>query len=189
MADRSKKKKIKLQKKTGPIHEVRKKTGLTMPVGMVSDNSVLSFRDMADLRGKYFTFHGRLARKPFTMRMLLLSFAQFFMTVILLNRLIEAVSIGEMGFAILFAIIFFIFTIPIVVSQFSLGSRRIHDLNQPGFLFVLPYICYVASFLLTAWNYADFAMIAQALTAILYIGLFTIRGTVGDNAYDRERSR
>ena len=66
-----KKKKIKLQKKTGPIHAARVKTGLTMPVGMVSDNSLISFRDMKDLRAKYFTFKGRLPRKPFIVRILM----------------------------------------------------------------------------------------------------------------------
>jgi uncharacterized membrane protein YhaH (DUF805 family) len=184
-----KKKKIKLQKKTGPIHAARVKTGLTMPVGMVSDNSLISFRDMKDLRAKYFTFKGRLPRKPFIVRILMLSFAQFIMTLILLNKIFEALMVQETTLAIVFAIIFIVFSIPMIASQVSLGYRRCHDLNQPGIAFIIPYLCYIASFLTTAWHYEMASLITQSVTAVLYLALFSVRGTVGDNAYDRERSR
>ena len=184
-----KKKKIKLEKKTGPIYHAKVKTGFTMPVGMVSEGNSISFRDFADLKAKYFTFHGRLARKPFILRILLLSFAQFIMTIIMLNRLMEALMIQNMTFAAIFGVIFLAFTVPIMWSQLSLGFRRCHDLNQPGALFLIPYICYISSFLTTAWGYETAGIIVQSITAVIYLALFTVRGTVGDNAYDHERAR
>ena len=189
MADKRKKKKIKLEKKTGPVHRAKVKTGLVMPVGMASEDSLISFRDMHDLKAKYFTFKGRLSRKPFIFRMILVSFAQLMMTIILLNRLMEALMLQMLEFAALFGFLFILFSLPMIISQFSLGWRRFHDLNQPGILFIIPYVCYTAAFLLIGWHYETEAMIAQAVTAVLYVGLFSIRGTVGDNAYDRERSR
>mgnify|MGYP000326206268 CR=1 FL=1 len=53
-----------------------------------------------------------------------------------------------MEYAIIFAIIFVLLSIPAVWSQISLGVRRCHDINKPGLMFAVPFICYLASYVL-----------------------------------------
>ena len=70
----AKHKKIQLKKRSGPAARIHR--GLSMPVGPGSDSSTLSFRSLAELKAKYFVFTGRLPRRSFIMRTLVLMFAQ-----------------------------------------------------------------------------------------------------------------
>lgn len=179
-------KKIKLQKRSRGAARIHK--GLAMPAGPGGE-STISFRDFADLKAKYFSFHGRLQRRPFIPRLLILVFVQLFFSLILYSRVVEAVLIGEMEFAVIFAIIFFVLLIPVVVSMCSLGVRRCHDINKSGAFFAVPFICYLFSYVapVMGWNIGATAF--QSVTAVSFLGLFTVKGTSGDNAYGPERIR
>lgn len=52
--------KIKLKKRSRQSARIHR--GFAMPVGPGSENSLVSFRDFADLKAKYFRFTGRIQR-------------------------------------------------------------------------------------------------------------------------------
>ena len=71
--------KIKLKKRSRQSARIHR--GFAMPVGPGSENSLVSFRDFADLKAKYFRFTGRIQRRPFIFRTLILMFAQFMFSI------------------------------------------------------------------------------------------------------------
>jgi uncharacterized membrane protein YhaH (DUF805 family) len=179
-------KKIKLKKRSQSSARIHK--GLSMPVGP-GGSSAVSFRNFADLKAKYFSFRGRIQRRPFILRMLILIFVQVFFSMILYSRFVEAILIGKMEYAILFAIIFFVLLIPVLWSMCSLGTRRCHDINKSGALFIIPFGCYMFSYIAPVMGWDIGATAFQSITAVSFLGLFTVRGTPGDNAYGPERMR
>jgi uncharacterized membrane protein YhaH (DUF805 family) len=185
MADH--KKKMKNEGKKSQSDRVRK--GIVMPVSRVSRDSLINFRDFHDLKDKYFVMKGRLGRKAFAARSILLMICQFIMTVVLLGRLYEALYIGDSTYIMLFCALLVIFNVPFLWTQLSLGVRRCHDLNHHGALFLIPFVCYYASFLTTNFGLDTAALAVQSITAVLYLALFSVRGTVGDNVYGREKTR
>lgn len=180
-------KKLKLQKRSRQSARIHK--GLEMPVGMGSEDSILGFRNSKELKGKYFSFKGRIARRPFAMRLLLLIVAQFMFTFILYSKIVESIIIQRLDFAWGFGILLLVLTIPTVWSQLSLGWRRFHDMNKPGALFIIPYLCYLTSYLAPILALDTLGTAIQSITAVCLLGLFTVRGTEGDNAYGQERAR
>ncbi len=180
-------KKIQLKKRSGPAARIHR--GLSMPVGPGSENSIVGFHSLAELKTKYFIFTGRLPRRPFIMRSLILMAAQFLFSVILYSRFVEAVFINRPEFAAVFAIIFILLSIPVVWSELSLGMRRCHDMNKQGAVFLIPFFCYMASYVLPVFGFDTAATAAQSIMAVSYLGFFTVKGTSGDNAYGPERAR
>lgn len=126
-------KKLKLEKRSHQSARIHK--GLEMPVGMGSEDSILGFRNGKELKEKYFAFQGRIARRPFIMRTLLLIVAQFMFTFILYSKIVESIIIHRTDFAWGFGILLIVLTIPTVWSQLSLGWRRCHDMNKGGAFF------------------------------------------------------
>ncbi len=184
----AKNKKIQLKKRSASSARIHK--GLAMPVGPGSENSIVSFRDFNDLKQKYFRFRGRIGRRQFLLRTLILMIAQFMFTAILYAKIAESLWLGLQAFALGFALLFIVFTIPAVWSQLSLGMRRCHDLNQGGAVFFIPFLCYIGSYLCVAWGVDDSITLAvQSITAVTYLALATVKGTTGDNTYGPERAR
>ena len=179
--------KIKLKKRSRQSARIHR--GFAMPVGPGSENSLVSFRDFADLKAKYFRFTGRIQRRPFIFRTLILMFAQFMFSITLYSKIVESILINHMEYAITFGIIFVLLSIPAIWSQISLGVRRCHDINKPGLMFAVPFICYLASYVLPVLGQDTAATAAQSIMAVSYLGLFTVKGTSGDNAYGPERAR
>ena len=128
----AKHKKIQLKKRSGPAARIHR--GLSMPVGPGSDSSTLSFRSLAELKAKYFVFTGRLPRRSFIMRTLVLMFAQLMFSAILYSRFAEAVLINRMDYAAVFGIIFVLLSIPVIWSQLSLGDAPLSRHEQAGSL-------------------------------------------------------
>ena len=159
----AKHKKIQLKKRSGPAARIHR--GLSMPVGPGSDSSTLSFRSLAELKAKYFVFTGRLP--------LVLMFAQLMFSAILYSRFAEAVLINRMDYAAVFGIIFVLLSIPVIWSQLSLGVRRCHDMNKQGALFIIPFACYLASYVLPIAGMDTAATAAQSIMAVSYLGFFT----------------
>ena len=176
------------RKEENPVSAEPKKKRIALPVSNVKQGSLLSFRDMADLKAKYFTFSGTLERKPCAARLVMLLFCQFIMTAILAGRIIEALFVGQLFFTIFFGVLLVALNIPVIWAEFSLGVRRLHDLQKPGLLFIVPFLCYIASFAATAMGYDMVATIVQSVTAVLFLALFTIKGKA-DVANERRRDR
>ena len=86
--------KIKLKKRSRQSARIHR--GFAMPVGPGSENSLVSFRDFADLKAKYFRFTGRIQRRPFIFRTLILMFAQFMFSIILYSKIVESILINHM---------------------------------------------------------------------------------------------
>ncbi len=182
-----KNKKIQLKKRSRQSARIHR--GFAMPVGPGSENSLVSFRDFADLKAKYFRFTGRIQRRPFLARTLILMVAQFMFSLILYSKIIESILIGHEDYAIIFGLIFLVLTVPTVWAHISLGTRRFHDLNKPGALFAIPYMAYLASYILPVLALDTAALAAQSIMAVCYLGLATVKGTDGDNDYGPERAR
>ncbi len=180
-------KKIQLKRRSGPSARIHR--GLSMPVGPGSESSTVSFRSLAELKAKYFVLTGRLARRPFIMRTLILMFAQFMFSIILYSRIVEAVLIQRKEFVVIFGIIFIILTIPVVWSQISLGVRRCHDMNRQGAVFMIPFVCYLASYITLVLGWSMAADIVQGLACAFYLALFFIKGNAADNVYGPARPR
>lgn len=181
-------KKIQLKKRSASAARIHK--GLAMPVGPGSEQSTVSFRDFNDLKRKYFRFRGRIGRRQFLLRTLILMIAQFMFTAILYAKVAESLWIGRPEFALGFGILFIALTIPAVWSQLSLGMRRCHDLNQRASVFFIPFLCYIGSYLCVGFGVDDSITLAvQSVTAVTYLALATVKGTSGDNAYGPERAR
>lgn len=180
-------KKLKLEKRSRQSARIHK--GLEMPVGMGSEDSILGFRNGKELKEKYFAFHGRIARRPFIMRTLLLIVAQFMFTFILYSKIVESIIIHRSDFAWGFGILLIVLTIPTVWSQLSLGWRRCHDMNKGGALFIIPYLYYLGSYVAPILALDTVGTAVQSITAVCFLAFFTVRGTEGDNAYGPERSR
>lgn len=181
------KQKIQLKKRSRQSARIHR--GFSMPVGMGAENSLVSFRDFADLKAKYFRFSGRIQRRPFIFRTLILMFAQFMFSIILYSKIVESILINHTDYAIIFGIIFVLLTIPAVWSQLSLGVRRCHDINKTGSLFIIPFLCYLGSYILPVLGQDTAVTAVQSIMAVSYLGLFTVKGTSGDNAYGPERAR
>lgn len=182
------KNKLQLKKRSQTTANIHR--GLSMPVGAGSENSLVSFRDFKDLKEKYFRFSGRLGRRAFLCRTLVLMIAQFMFTAILYMKSLEALWIGRLELAVIFAVLFIALTIPVVWAQLSLGMRRCHDLSKPGWLFFLPFGCYVLSYVCTAWGVDDtITMAVQSVMAVTYLALCTVKGTSGANPYGPARLR
>ena len=173
----AKHKKIQLKKRSGPAARIHR--GLSMPVGPGSDSSTLSFRSLAELKAKYFVFTGRLPRRSFIMRTLVLMFAQLMLFgYFCYSRFAEAVLINRMDYAAVFGIIFVLLSIPVIWSQLSLGVRRCHDMNKQGALFIIPFACYLASYVLPIAGMDTAATAAQSIMAVSYLGFFYRKGNV-----------
>jgi len=183
----SREKKIKLKKRSDQSIKIRK--GLAMPVGRVGENNAVSFRDWQDLKAKYYKFYGRVQRRPFVLRTLVLVFAQILFSLILYSKFVESLIIGRPELAAVFAIIFIALTIPVVLAEISLGIRRCHDFNKSGALFIVPYICYIGSLVAPVLGLHNLEILVQSITAVSYLALFTIKGNSGDNAYGAEHAR
>lgn len=142
--------KIKLKKRSRQSARIHR--GFAMPVGPGSENSLVSFRDFADLKAKYFRFTGRIQRRPFIFRTLILMFAQFMFSIILYSKIVESILINHMEYAIIFGIIFVLLSIPAIWSQISLGVRRCHDINKPGLMFAVPFIVIWPAMSCPSWD-------------------------------------
>lgn len=143
---------------------------------------------LATIQSHYFCFRGRLSRRPFMMRTLLLVVLQFVVNLLLYGRITNYFLGGHMNHALFFSLLLLLISLLIIWAQLALGWRRFHDLNRAGAIFLLPFCCYVASYLLPLWHFDTLATMAQSLTAVSYLGLFTVKGTSGDNAYGAERA-
>ena len=179
-------KEIKIRKAVRQSARIHK--GLEMPVGMGSEDSILGFRNGKELKEKYFAFHGRIARRPFIMRTLLLIVAQFMFTFILYSKIVESIIIHRSDFAWGFGILLIVLTIPTVLFAVP-GWRRCHDMNKGGALFIIPYLCYLGSYVAPILALDTVGTAVQSITAVCFLAFFTVRGTEGDNAYGPERSR
>lgn len=181
-------KKMKLKKRSYQSQRLHKE--FEMPSGMGSEDSIVGFRNGKELRDKYFTFTGRVARRPYVFRTLLLLVAQFMFTLILYSKIVESIIIGRSELAWMFGLLLLLLSVPTIWAQLALGWRRCHDLNQRGLLFVIPYLCYLGSYVLPIWGIeGTITMAVQSITAISFLYFFTVKGTTGDNAYGPERSR
>lgn len=180
-------KKIQLKKRSRTSAQLHR--GFSMPVGPGSENSLISFRNFKDLKAKYFRFKGRIARQPFIARTLVLMAAQFLFSAILYAKFIESLWLGMAWLALLFSVLFLVLSIPVVWAQLALGWRRCHDMNKSGPVFLIPFVCYMLSYVFTGIGLETEAMLVQSITAVTYLWLFTGKGTAGDNAYGTERAR
>ena len=136
---------------------------------------------------KYFSFHGRLNRKPFIRRNLMLIFCN---TIIIFTIILFAAFLGISKKDIPSAV-FTIFTLPIQLSRLTLELRRLHDLNLSGWwlagFIILPFflILFLTPFILTNNNRHGLSLVGALCVGALafYLSLFIIKGSIGPNDY------
>lgn len=177
------KQKIRLKKRSE--QEIKLRRGFELPAR--AGNGTVSFTSIGDLRAKYFRTEGRLARRPFILRTLVLMAAQVLYSLILYSRFVESLLIGRQDLAILFFIIFIILSIPVVVAEFSLGVRRCHDLNIQGAAFIIPLFFYLSLYILPLVKNVLLWNVFLAAAAVMYLCLFTMNKKDKDNIYGEDR--
>ncbi len=132
-----------------------------------------------------FSFEGRINRAKFWLALLISGIAQ-----LVAGALIIA-SYALMGdfFALGAIAVFFLIVIPIVVSGFAVGIKRLHDRDKSGWWLLLFYV--VPAILETIAQSIDdggwpWAAGAAALTIWMIVELGCPRGTPGYNTYGRD---
>ena len=96
------------------------------------------------LKEKFFSFEGRLNRKPFILRSILLFIISFPLEIILPYS--QFPSAAELG-------ILFIFIIVLVIAEYSLLVRRLHDFSCSGWWVLTTLIPYASLILFLVCSY------------------------------------
>ncbi|MDL2281082.1 DUF805 domain-containing protein [Selenomonadales bacterium OttesenSCG-928-I06] len=122
-------------------------------------NVVISKQDM---KNKFFSCEGRLNRKPYIIRIIILWLLSFIISSILYT------TMQEQGI-----ILAFVLTLPLTLASISLGIRRLHDLNYRGWWLVgLLALCCIP--------------VVQVLAIIPVLLLLCVRGTKGANKFGQD---
>jgi len=127
----------------------------------------------SQLCGKFFTFSGRLNRKPYILRSLAATFLPVVLALVLFIVFAGGLKAGQdyqhRDLLWLHVVLHSLLIILAIVAGFSLGVRRCHDLDKSGWWLLLGIIPYIN----VAW------------------GLYLIcrRGTVGPNRYGEDPIR
>ena len=137
-----------------------------------------------EFKHDYFSFKGRLNRKPFLMRLMMLGAISIFFVLIVINaepHLKE--DPAHFATNVRKSLVFWVYYIPLIIASISLGVRRLHDLNLSGWWMLLG-----SGALLSTVNTGNTA-IDLAAAILFYIAqlfnLFLIffRGTKGPNRF------
>lgn len=120
----------------------------------ISQSAYQAIKKEETWKEKYFSFHGRLNRKHYILRSIVLNIGSGMLAGILAVLLGDAV-LSFVGCAAISVAVFF--------SALSLCVRRLHDLNRSGFLFLLFFI--------------------PVINFFLAIYLIFFKGTEGENRY------
>lgn len=140
-----------------------------------------------EFKHDYFSFKGRLNRKPFLMRLMMLGAISIFFVLIVINaepHLKE--DPAHFATNVRKSLVFWVYYIPLIIASISLGVRRLHDLNLSGWWMFLG-----SGALLSTVNTGNTA-IDLAAAILFYIAqlfnLFLIffRGTKGPNRFGED---
>lgn len=140
-----------------------------------------------ELKQDYFSFKGRLNRKPFLMRLMMLGVISIFFVLIVINaepHLKE--DPAHFGQNVRQSLVFWVYYIPLIISSISLGVRRLHDLNLSGWWMLLG-----AGAMLGSTDFGN-SQINLAAAILFYVSqLFNVfliffRGTKGANRYGED---
>ena len=140
-----------------------------------------------EFKHDYFSFKGRLNRKPFLMRLMMLGAISIFFVLIVINaepHLKE--NPAHFATNVRKSLVFWVYYIPLIIASISLGVRRLHDLNLSGWWMLLG-----SGALLRTGNTGNTA-IDLAAAILFYIAqlfnLFLIffRGTKGPNRFGED---
>ena len=143
-----------------------------------------------EFKHDYFSFKGRLNRKPFLMRLMMLGAISIFFVLIVINaepHLKE--DPAHFATNVRKSLVFWVYYIPLIIASISLGVRRLHDLNLSGWWMLLG-----SGALLSTVNTGNTA-IDLAAAILFYIAqlfnLFLIffRGTKGPNRFGEDPVR
>ena len=91
-----------------------------------------------EFKHDYFSFKGRLNRKPFLMRLMMLGAISIFFVLIVINaepHLKE--DPAHFATNVRKSLVFWVYYIPLIIASISLGVRRLHDLNLSGWWMLL----------------------------------------------------
>lgn len=135
----------------------------------------------------YFTFNGRMNRKPFFMRVMMLGALSIFLVLYIIT-VEPALKADPLHFTtnVRHYIIFWVVYIPLVISGISLGVRRLHDMNMNGWWMLLSVGAFFGS---TDFGNNSINLIVSGLGVIAQmfnIVLLVRRGTRGPNRYGED---
>ena len=137
-----------------------------------------------EFKHDYFSFKGRLNRKPFLMRLMMLGAISIFFVLIVINaepHLKE--DPAHFATNVRKSLVFWVYYIPLIIASISLGVRRLHDLNLSGWWMLLG-----SGALLSTVNTAiDLAAAILFYIAQLFnLFLIFFRGTKGPNRFGED---
>lgn len=140
-----------------------------------------------ELKEQYFSFKGRVNRKPFMYRLLVIGgLSIFFLLYIITIEPHLKEDLPNFTQNLRRQLIFWVFYIPLAISSLSIGIRRLHDLNRSEWWIFLSLLPMVGSYIpqsedtiltITAFNY-----IGQMFNLYLLLA----KGTNGPNKYGED---
>ncbi len=140
-----------------------------------------------EFKQSYFCFSGRLNRKPFLMRLMMLGAISIFFVLIVINAE-PHLKQDPAHFAenVRKTLTFWVYYIPLIIASVSLGVRRLHDMNLSGWWMLVG-----TGAMLSNVNTGNSA-IDLAASILFYIAqmfnifLIFFRGTRGPNKYGED---
>lgn len=134
------------------------KCGISLSANNTNDNvKVLNSDFMQMVKRDYFSYQGRLNRKPYFWRSLLIMFLETICYVIF-----DSVEDDDL-FSVSLLLISIVIFVACVIADLMLDIRRLHDVNKSGWFILLTII--------------------PAVTPFFYLYLFLMPGTDGNNQY------
>ena len=146
--------------------QLKEESSASAPVETVAAAAAKMEKRKETLREKYLSFHGRLNRKPYILRGLTLIPVYILLDMLLEYLMKNVIFFQERPIALDLFCYFFLFLCFTVIN--SLRLRRLHDLNQSGWL-CLPIIVLVFLYPITNLGIEPW--------------LCFMKGTEGDNKY------
>ena len=149
---------------------------------------------------KVFTIQGRLNRKPYNIFSLAMLLVSFFM-MILVEKMRESLVImnesdvagkaseSDINTLLVFALLMLIIAIFMLIAEFTLTIRRMHDLNLSGWCYLLFCVPNVLTAIIYNENSLPIMLISIVLSLIPLIFCLCLifkRGTVGENKYGKD---
>lgn len=135
----------------------------------------------------YFSFNGRLNRKPFFMQVMMLAAMSIFLIlyIITVEPSLKADPVN-FGTNVRRYVIFWVVYIPLIISGISLGVRRLHDMNLSGWWMLLSIGSFFGG---TDYGSASVNLMVTILGIIAQmfsIVLLLRRGTRGPNRFGED---
>ena len=127
----------------------------------------------------YFSFNGRLNRKPFIIRNIVSIFIILILTIAIIIPLYGLQNAENFNLSVPYFVILFIS----IWFYLANMNRRFQDMNKGKEWTIILFILYIVGLLLDLAQYTSFSLVLSSVSFVFFIYLCAKKGTVGPNKY------